>query len=40
MSEINGLAMTLLHDARFLRDPKAAERASATWQRLLDSYRA
>jgi AcrR family transcriptional regulator len=40
VSEINGLAMTLLHDARFLRDPKAAERASATWQRLLESYRA
>ena len=40
VSEINGLAMTLLHDARFLRDPKAAERATATWQRLLESHRA
>jgi hypothetical protein len=32
--------MGLLHDARFLRDPQAADRATQTWQRLLSSYRA
>jgi len=40
VSEINGLIMGLLHDARFLRDPQAADRAKQTWQRLLSSYRA
>ena len=40
VSEINGLNMGLLHDARFLRDPQAADRAKQTWQRLLSSYRA
>lgn len=40
VSEINGLIMGLLHDARFLRDPQAADRARQTWQRLLSSYRA
>jgi hypothetical protein len=30
--------MTQLHDARFLRDPQAADRAMQTWQRLLSSY--
>ncbi|BEP64223.1 TetR/AcrR family transcriptional regulator [Variovorax sp. V213] len=39
VSEINGLNMGLLHDARFLRDPQAADRAKQTWQRLLSSYR-
>ncbi len=39
VSELNGLIMTLLHDARFLRDPKAADRAVLTWQRLLASYK-
>ncbi|MBB3640584.1 MULTISPECIES: TetR/AcrR family transcriptional regulator [Variovorax] len=38
VSEINGLTMTQLHDARFLRDPQAADRATQTWQRLLSSY--
>jgi len=32
--------MNQLHDARFLRDGHAAERAGQTWQRLLSSYRA
>ena len=40
VAELCGLIMGLLHDARFLRDPRAAERAVATWQRLLQSYRA
>jgi len=40
VSELNGLVMSLLHDARFLRDPQAADRAMQTWQRLLSSYRA
>ena len=40
VSEVSSLAIGLLHDARFLRDPRAAERAVATWQRLLQSYRA
>jgi len=40
VGEINSLAIGLLHDARFLRDTRAAERTAATWQRLLHSYRA
>lgn len=40
VGEIYGIAIGLLHDARFLRDPTAAERAMATWQRLLQSYQA
>ena len=39
VSEISALALGLLHDTRFLREPKAAERAQATWNRLLQSYR-
>ncbi len=38
VSEINGVMMAQLHDARFLRDPHAADRAAQTWQRLLSSY--
>jgi AcrR family transcriptional regulator len=38
--EVSALAMGLLHDARFLRDQRAAERAQATWQRLKTSYQA
>jgi AcrR family transcriptional regulator len=38
VSEICGLAMGMLHDARFLRDPRSAERAQATWDRLLKTY--
>lgn len=40
VGEIYGIAIGLLHDARFLRDPTAAARATATWQRLLQSYQA
>ncbi len=39
VSEINSLILGLLHDARFLREPRAAERAQATWQRLITSYK-
>jgi hypothetical protein len=28
----------LVHDVRFLREPRAAERAQATWHRLLQTY--
>ncbi|MDO9359024.1 MAG: helix-turn-helix domain-containing protein [Polaromonas sp.] len=40
VSEVSALSMGLLHDARFLRDQRAAERAQATWQRLKTSYQA
>jgi AcrR family transcriptional regulator len=39
VSEVNALALGLLHDARFLRDPRSAERAQATWRRLLETYK-
>ena len=39
VAEMNALILGLLHDARFLREPKAADRALASWQRLLASYR-
>jgi len=39
VSEIYTLNMGMLHDARFLRDPRAAERSQATWARLLSTYR-
>jgi AcrR family transcriptional regulator len=38
-SEICSLAMGMLHDARFLREPRTFERAEAFWNRLLASYR-
>jgi len=40
VSEVSGIAIGLLHDARFLRDPRAGERALASWQRLAQSYHA
>ncbi len=40
VSELNAIIIGLLHDARFLRDAQAADRATRTWQRLLSSYRA
>ena len=40
VSEVYSLALGMVHDVRFLRDPKATERAQATWRRLLASYRA
>jgi AcrR family transcriptional regulator len=39
VSEIYALALGLIHDTRFLRDPRAYERAQATWQRLLRAYK-
>lgn len=38
VAEICGLAMALVHDTRFLRDPRAAERSQRTWDRLLKTY--
>jgi AcrR family transcriptional regulator len=38
VGEIYGLAIGLLHDTRFLRDPSAPARAAASWQRLRASY--
>ena len=38
VSEISALALGLIHDTRFLRDHRAAERAQATWRRLLETY--
>ena len=40
VSEIYALTLVMVHDARFLRDSRAAERAQATWQRLLSTYKA
>lgn len=39
VGEIYSLAIGLVHDARFLRDPRAADRAEATWARLLTTYK-
>ena len=36
--EIYALAIGLLHDIRFLRDPRAADRAQLSWQRLVKTY--
>ena len=38
VAEIYALILGLVHDTRFLRDPRAAERAQASWLRLLKSY--
>ena len=38
VSEVNALILVLLHDIRFLRDPRAADRALASWRRLLSTY--
>ena len=38
VAEIYALMLGLIHDTRFLRDPRAAERAQASWQRLVRSY--
>jgi len=39
VGEASSLVLGLVHDARFLRDPRAAERTRASWQRLVSSYR-
>lgn len=38
--EISALIMGQLHDVRFLRDPQAAHRTEASWERLVKSYQA
>lgn len=38
VAEIYALILGLVHDTRFLRDPRAPERAQASWLRLLKSY--
>ena len=40
VAEIYALTLGLIHDVRFLRDGKAAERAQASWRRLLATYEA
>lgn len=40
VGEISAISIGLLHDARFLRDARAAERAQSSWQRLMKSYQA
>jgi AcrR family transcriptional regulator len=40
VGEIYSLAMGLLHDIRFLRDPRAADRAQRSWERLVATYQA
>ncbi|HEX7890893.1 MAG TPA: TetR family transcriptional regulator [Ramlibacter sp.] len=39
VAEISAIAMALVHDTRFLRDARAAERSQRTWERLLRTYR-
>jgi hypothetical protein len=38
--EIDGLFVVLMREARFLRDPRAAQRAGNSYERLIDSLRA
>lgn len=38
VGEVYSLAMGLLHDIRFLRDTRAAERAQRSWERLVKTY--
>jgi AcrR family transcriptional regulator len=38
VGEIYAMTLGLIHDIRFLRDSRAAERAQATWQRLRTTY--
>ena len=38
VGELSALIMGLLHDTRFLRDPRAADRTQASWDRLVKSY--
>lgn len=37
--EVYSLMIGLMHDARFLRDPKAPERVKAAYERLISTYR-
>jgi AcrR family transcriptional regulator len=38
VGEVCSLMIGLVHDVRFLRDPRAADRAEATWTRLVRTY--
>lgn len=38
VGEVYSLMLGTVHDIRFLRDPRAAERSRASWRRLLDTY--
>lgn len=40
VGEACALIMGMLHDTRFLRDPRAADRTQASWDRLVKSYQA
>jgi AcrR family transcriptional regulator len=40
VSEIYGIMIGMLHDARFLRDPRAPDRGHSAYQRLILSYQA
>ena len=40
VGELSSLIMGMLHDTRFLRDPRAADRTQASWDRLVKSYQA
>jgi hypothetical protein len=37
--EVYSLMIGLMHDARFLRDPRARERVRAAYERLISTYR-
>lgn len=39
VSELSALILGMLHDVRFLRDPRAADRCQAAWSRLIANYR-
>jgi AcrR family transcriptional regulator len=38
VGEIYAIVLGAMHDARFLRDPRAHERAEAAWRRVLSTY--
>lgn len=38
VSEIYSLMLGMVHDVRFLREPRTAERVQSTWRRLLSTY--
>lgn len=40
VGEAYALVLGLIHDTRFMRDPRAADRAQASWRRLIRTYQA
>lgn len=38
VSEMYSLMLGMVHDVRFMRDPRTAERVQSTWRRLLSTY--